>query len=43
MGHDPSDWYERYETNSFFKAEISWITRIIDPSVQTNRSLISII
>ena len=28
---------ERYETNSFFSTEISWIT---DPSVQTNRPLI---
>ena len=34
---------EKYETNSFFSIEISWITRITDPSVQTNRPLISII
>ena len=34
---------ERYETNSFFSVEISWITRITDPSVQTNRPLMSII
>ena len=26
---------ERYETNSFFRVEISWITCITDPSVQT--------
>ena len=34
---------ERYKTNSFFSVEISWITRITDPSVQTNRPLMSII
>ena len=32
-----------YETNSFFSVEISWITRIIDSNVQTNRPLMSII
>ena len=34
---------ERYETNSFFSIEISWVTRITDPSVQTNWPLMSII
>ena len=34
---------EKYETNSFFSVEISWITRIIDSNVQTNRPLMSII
>ena len=35
IGHDPSDWkYERYV---FFSVQISWITRITDPSVQTNK------
>ena len=34
---------ERYERNSFFSVEISWITRITDLSVQTNRPLMSII
>ena len=33
----------RYETNSFFSVEISWITRITDPSAQINRLLMSII
>ena len=33
---------ESYETNSVFSVEISWITRITDPSVQAKRSLISI-
>ena len=28
---------ERYETNSFFSVEISWITFFADPSVLTNR------
>ena len=32
-----------YETNSYFSVEISWITRIIDSNVQTNRPLMSII
>ena len=26
---------ERYETNSFLSVEISWITRVTDPSVQS--------
>ena len=30
---------ERYETNSFFLVAITWIARITDPSVQTNRPL----
>ena len=34
---------EKYETNSFFSVGISWITRIIDSNVQTNRPLMSII
>ena len=34
---------EKYETNSFFSVEISWITRTIDSNVQTNRPLMSII
>ena len=33
---------ERYETNSFFSVEISWITRITDPGAQINRLLMSI-
>ena len=30
---------EKYETDSFFSVEISWITRITVPSVQTNKPL----
>ena len=30
---------QRYETNVLFSVQISWITRITDPSVQTNRRL----
>ena len=33
---------ERYETNGFFSFQISWIPCITDPSVQTNRHLMSI-
>ena len=32
---------ERDETNSFFNVEISWTTRMTDPSDQTNRPLMS--
>ena len=30
---------ERYEANSFFSIEISWINRITDLSVQTKKTL----
>ena len=33
---------ERYEQNGFFSFRISWITRITDLSVETNRPLMSI-
>ena len=34
---------ESYETNGFFSVQISWITRITDPGVQTSRPLWPII
>ena len=38
MVHDPSYWKVQNKWG-FFSFQISWITRIIDPSVQTNSTL----